>query len=156
MVLQVQKKKHIDFDLTQVGADEREEMSKMYDETLKNFAEGSIVPGKVLEVRSNEVLVDIGYKSEGVIDGHEFAKLSEVEIGINVLDRGFVEPVDIGRCFLFLGHGRSLLGQLSHGAKLLAQSGCIFDGRILIFDLRNSGGVGLVGIRVVGLSAAAG
>ena len=81
MVLQVQKKKHIDFDLTQFGADEREEMSKMYDETLKNFTEGSIVPGKVLEVRSNEVLVDIGYKSEGVIDGHEFAKLSEVSIG---------------------------------------------------------------------------
>jgi small subunit ribosomal protein S1 len=81
MVLQVQKKKHIDFDLTQFGADEREEMSKMYEETLKNFTEGSIVPGKVLEVRSNEVLVDIGYKSEGVIDGHEFAALSEVNIG---------------------------------------------------------------------------
>ena len=81
MVLQVQKKKHIDFDLTQFGADEREAMSKMYEETLKNFTEGSIVPGKVLEVRSNEVLVDIGYKSEGVIDGHEFTNLSEVSVG---------------------------------------------------------------------------
>jgi small subunit ribosomal protein S1 len=81
MVLQVQKKKHIDFDLTQFGADEREEMSKMYEETLKNFTEGSIVPGKVLEVRSNEVLVDIGYKSEGVIDGHEFADIATVNVG---------------------------------------------------------------------------
>ncbi len=81
MVLQAQKKKHIDFDLSQFGADDREEMSKMYEETLKNFTEGSIVPGKVLEVRSNEVLVDIGYKSEGVIDGHEFAEISEVNIG---------------------------------------------------------------------------
>ncbi len=81
MVLKVQKKKHIDFDLTQFGADEREEMSKMYEETLKNFAEGSIVPGKVLEVRSNEVLVDIGYKSEGVIDGHEFKDISAVQEG---------------------------------------------------------------------------
>ena len=81
MVLQVQKKKHIDFDLSQFGADNREEMSKMYEETLKNFKEGSIVPGKVLEVRSNEVLVDIGYKSEGVINGHEFKDLSVVSIG---------------------------------------------------------------------------
>jgi small subunit ribosomal protein S1 len=81
MVLQVQKKKHIDFDLSQFGADNREEMSKMYEETLKNFKEGSIVPGKVLEVRSNEVLVDIGYKSEGVINGHEFKDLSAVVIG---------------------------------------------------------------------------
>jgi len=81
MVLKVQKKKHIDFDLTQFGADDRAEMAKMYEETLKDFVEGSIVSGKVIEVRSNEVLVDIGYKSEGLIDGCEFAKLSEVSIG---------------------------------------------------------------------------
>jgi small subunit ribosomal protein S1 len=80
MVLKAQKR-HVDFDLTQFGADDREEMSKMYEETLKNFKEGSIVQGKVLEVRSNEVLVDIGYKSEGVISGHEFKDLSVVSIG---------------------------------------------------------------------------
>ncbi len=80
MVLKAQKKR-IDFDLSQFGADNRDEMSKMYEETLKNFKEGSIVPGKVLEVRSDEVLVDIGYKSEGVIDKHEFKDLSEVSIG---------------------------------------------------------------------------
>ena len=81
MVLQVQKKKHVDFDLSQFGADNREEMSQMYEETLKNFTEGSIVSGKVLEVRSNEVLIDIGYKSEGVINGHEFKDLSVVSNG---------------------------------------------------------------------------
>lgn len=81
MVLQVQKKKHIDFDLSLFGADNRDEMSKMYEETLKNFTEGSIVSGKVLEVRSNEVLIDIGYKSEGVVNGHEFKDLSAVNNG---------------------------------------------------------------------------
>ena len=80
MVLKAQKKR-VDFDLSQFGADDREEMSKMYEETLKNFKEGSIVPGKVLEVRSDEVLVDIGYKSEGVIDKHEFKDLSAVSVG---------------------------------------------------------------------------
>jgi len=81
MVLLAQKKRHIDFDLTQFGADDREEMAKMYEETLRDFVEGSIVGGEVIEVRSNEVLVDIGYKSEGLIDGSEFADLAEVNVG---------------------------------------------------------------------------
>ena len=61
--------------------DERAEMARMYEETLRDFVEGSIVSGKVLEVRSNEVLVDIGYKSEGVIAGSEFPDISEVKPG---------------------------------------------------------------------------
>lgn len=81
MVLLAQKKRHIDFDLTQFGADDREEMAKMYEETLRDFVEGSIVGGKVIEVRSNEVLVDIGYKSEGLIDGAEFSDLAQVNVG---------------------------------------------------------------------------
>ncbi|MFC1453274.1 30S ribosomal protein S1 [Verrucomicrobiota bacterium] len=56
-------------------------MARMYEETLKDFVEGSIVKGTVLEVRSNEVLVDIGYKSEGVIPGVEFGDLNEVKPG---------------------------------------------------------------------------
>ncbi|OGV57693.1 MAG: 30S ribosomal protein S1 [Lentisphaerae bacterium RIFOXYA12_FULL_48_11] len=56
-------------------------MAKMYDETMKNFVEGSIVPGTVLEVRPNEVLVDIGYKSEGVIPAYEFGDISQVKPG---------------------------------------------------------------------------
>ncbi len=84
MVLQVQKKKHIDFDLSQFGSDEKAEMAQMYEETLKDFVEGSIVKGKIIEVRSNEALVDIGYKSEGLVDGNEFADLSAVNIGDEV------------------------------------------------------------------------
>jgi len=82
-----QKKKHVDFDLSQFTGDDRAEMAKMYDETLKDFVEGSIVPGKVLEIRGGEVLVDIGYKSEGVISGHEFRDLATVQPGddLNVL-----------------------------------------------------------------------
>lgn len=67
--------------------DERAEMTRMYEETLKDFTEGSIVPGRILEVRNNEVLVDIGYKSEGVIPVSEFGNSDEIQAGaeINVL-----------------------------------------------------------------------
>src|SRR5215467_9356516 len=45
------------------------------------FASGSIVKGRVIEVRPKEVLVDIGYKSEGVISGGEFEDIKAVKVG---------------------------------------------------------------------------
>jgi small subunit ribosomal protein S1 len=81
MLKQKPKKKHIEFDLNQFSGNEQSEMAQLYETAVQEFAEGSIVPGRVLEVRSNEVLVDIGYKSEGVIDGSEFADLAAVNVG---------------------------------------------------------------------------
>ena len=45
------------------------------------FAAGSIVKGTIIEVGSKEVLVDIGYKSEGVISGGEFEDIKLVKVG---------------------------------------------------------------------------
>ena len=56
----------------------------MYNNTLKDFAVGSIVPGKVLRVQDDEVLIDIGYKSEGIVDGDEFEDLDAVKEGDTV------------------------------------------------------------------------
>ena len=53
----------------------------MYSNTLKDFTLGSIVPGKVLRVQDDEVLVDIGYKSEGIVDGDEFEDVDSVKVG---------------------------------------------------------------------------
>lgn len=48
------------------------------------FAVGEIVPGTVIEVRPKEVLVDIGYKSEGVISAGEFADINAIAVGSQV------------------------------------------------------------------------
>jgi small subunit ribosomal protein S1 len=45
------------------------------------FAAGSIVKGNIIEVRPKEVLVDIGYKSEGVISANEFDDIKTVKPG---------------------------------------------------------------------------
>lgn len=45
------------------------------------FAAGNIVKGTIIEVRPKEVLVDIGYKSEGVISGNEFEDIKAVKMG---------------------------------------------------------------------------
>jgi len=59
-------------------------MQELIAKSLRDFKEGSIVKGRILEIRPREVLVDIGYKSEGVIPVSEFDDMSEVEVGDEV------------------------------------------------------------------------
>ncbi len=47
----------------------------------RSFSAGQIVKGTVIEVRPKEVLVDIGYKSEGAVPGNEFDDISVVKVG---------------------------------------------------------------------------
>ena len=58
-----------------------EEMEKLYSQTLQNFTEGEVVRGTVVEVGSDRVLMDIGYKSEGVVPIDEFSDPSVVIVG---------------------------------------------------------------------------
>src|SRR3712207_4191299 len=61
-----------------------------YDATLPHFDEGDVVTGKVVRIDNDEVLVDIGYKSEGVIPSNELSirksvdPHDEVELGEEV------------------------------------------------------------------------
>lgn len=58
-----------------IGPDEnysREEMEDLYNQSLKNFKDGEIIKGTVLAVTGDNVVVDVGFKSEGVISIEEF------------------------------------------------------------------------------------
>src|SRR5204862_3025216 len=48
------------------------------------FAPGQIVKGTIIEVRPKEVLVDIGYKSEGTVSGNEFDDIKAMKVGDEV------------------------------------------------------------------------
>src|SRR5437588_11420262 len=60
------------------------QMQDVMSKPMPDFREGSIVKGRILEVRPREVLVDIGYKSEGVISLAEFEDAENLEIGDEV------------------------------------------------------------------------
>ncbi|NIA14587.1 MAG: 30S ribosomal protein S1 [Nitrospiraceae bacterium] len=59
----------------------QEDMEALYAETLQNFSEGEVVQGTVVEVADDRVLVDIGYKSEGMVPLDEFNDPSNLVVG---------------------------------------------------------------------------
>ena len=48
------------------------EMQEIYDQSVRDIVEGEIVRGTILEIKDDAVLIDIGYKSEGLISLKEF------------------------------------------------------------------------------------
>lgn len=62
------------------------------EQNFENLKEGSIIKGTIIEIRQNEVVVDIGAKSEGTIAGHEFVDLGDLEIGQEI--EVFLEKIE--------------------------------------------------------------
>src|SRR6266511_4672399 len=56
-------------------------MEEALKQSDKRFAAGQIVKGTIIEVRPKEVLVDIGYKSEGSVPANEFEDVKTVKVG---------------------------------------------------------------------------
>ncbi len=52
-----------------------------YDQTFKRIGEGNVVKGVIISIGPKEVVVDIGFKSEGVIPAHEFDSLQTLKVG---------------------------------------------------------------------------
>ena len=49
--------------------------------TVDNLVEGSIIKGTIIEIRPTEVVIDIGGKSEGIVNANEFVDISELQVG---------------------------------------------------------------------------
>ncbi len=64
--------------------DEYEQMMAMYDSTLTKIEEGQVITGKILRVTDNEVVLDIGFKSEGSVPLDEFKEPDEIKPGDEV------------------------------------------------------------------------
>ena len=81
-------------DVTDADSNEEEktdldydEMVSLYDESMRHLAEGQIVSGHVIGISSNHVVVDVGYKSEGLVPIEEFTDYDgnvTVEVGDDV------------------------------------------------------------------------
>ena len=60
----------------ELTVEEYEHLLAQYENSFKNLQEGQIIRGRVLTITPSEVIVDIGYKSEGIIPLSEFTDFS--------------------------------------------------------------------------------
>ena len=60
-----------------------EQLVEMYDDSMRHLNEGEIVSGTVIAITSNDVVVDVGYKSEGLVPIHEFTSRDDaLQVGV--------------------------------------------------------------------------
>ena len=94
----------------------------------KRFAAGQIVKGIILEVRNKEVLVDIGYKSEGVVSRGEFLDPEALKVGgeIDVL----IEKLEDKEGMVILSHEQAEFRQNWDRIKTICQEGGTISGKV--------------------------
>ena len=63
---------------------EMEEMVKMYDDTLTTITEKEVVAGKVVSISDRDVILNIGFKSDGLVSASEFRDMPDLKIGDEV------------------------------------------------------------------------
>ena len=63
----------------------KEQIGEAYDKTLSNIAANEVTEGTVIGINKREVVVNIGYKSEGIIPISEFRYNPDLKVGDKVL-----------------------------------------------------------------------
>ena len=69
---------------TDISPEMRKEREAIYDKTLTTIKENEVVIGKVMSISKREVLVNIGYKSAGIISANEFNYNKDLKVGDEV------------------------------------------------------------------------
>lgn len=101
-----------DFDWDNVGknsdnypSEERTKMESLYNTTFNNVVEHEIVMGTVIGLTSKEVVVDIGYKSDGLVSLSEFRHNPDLKVGDKI--EVYVETQEDKNGQLILSHKRA-------------------------------------------------
>ena len=83
----------------------REELEKMYNETLSTISEKEVIDGTVIAMNKREVVINIGYKSDGIVSRNEFRYNPELKVGDKV--EVFVESQEDKKGQLVLSHKKA-------------------------------------------------
>ena len=83
----------------------KDEIAGAYDQTLSKVQVGEVVEGTVVDINKREVVVNIGYKSEGIIPVGEFRYNPELTVGEKV--EVYVESAEDKKGQLLLSHKKA-------------------------------------------------
>ena len=114
----------------------KEELDKAYDETLNKVADHQVVEGKVISVDKKEVVVNIGYKSDGIIPASEFRYNPDLKIGDLV--EVYVESAEDKKGQLILSHKKARMSKSWDKVNEALESDAIIQGFI---KCRTKGGM---------------
>ena len=92
-----------------IYTESKDEIAAKYDQTLSKVQVGEVVEGTVIGITKREVVVNIGYKSEGIIPISEFRYNPELALGEKV--EVYVESAEDKKGQLVLSHKKAQIGR---------------------------------------------
>ncbi|MFH1577584.1 MAG: 30S ribosomal protein S1 [Candidatus Omnitrophota bacterium] len=102
-------------------------LEELYNQSIKKLNDGQIVKGKIVAIKTNEVLVDVGFKSEGILPFAEFTS-AEMEVG-NELDF-LIESIENDAGMIVLSHTKARQMQGWNAVLSGFKSGELVEGKI--------------------------
>lgn len=109
--------------------EEYQAMVDMYDSTIKDIKEGEVVNGRVVGVTRNDVLVDVGFKSEGIIPIEEFGLPLNIKIG-DALEV-YLEQIEDSNGQLILSKQKADFMRVWEKIREVHDSGGTIEGRVV-------------------------
>ena len=98
-----------EFENGSMNSASKSDLEKAYDETLNKVSEHQVVDGKVISFDKKEVVVNIGYKSDGIIPASEFRYNPDLKVGDIV--EVYVENQEDKKGQLILSHKKARLSK---------------------------------------------
>lgn len=101
-------------------AESKCELEKAYDQTLGRVSENEVVEGTVISINKREVVVNIGYKSDGIIPVNEFRYNPDLQVGDTV--EVYIENQEDKKGQLVLSHKKLVQANLGSVLTLLLRT----------------------------------
>ena len=98
-----------EFENGSISSESKEAQEASYDATLNKVSEGQVVEGSVISIDKKEVIVNIGYKSDGIIAASEFRYNPDLKVGDTV--EVYVENQEDKKGQLILSHKKARLSK---------------------------------------------
>lgn len=115
-----------------VASAEYQEFLALYDESMRNLTEGEIVRGKVVAITANEVIVDVGYKSEGLIPIEEFRGVDgEVHVQVGTDVEVLLEKAEDQEGHVLLSHSKAERMRVWNEIEQSFREGRVIKGRVI-------------------------
>ncbi|MFG6380505.1 MAG: 30S ribosomal protein S1 [Muribaculum sp.] len=92
-----------------VGEKSREELTKTYDESLNTVKDKEVIEGTIIALNKREAVVNIGYKSDGIIPVNEFRYNPDIKVGDVV--EVFIENQEDKKGQLILSHRKARMSR---------------------------------------------